>query len=163
MLETLGHILGRRVTYKDVSFKTFSKAGVAQGFQPLELSQLRHYFEDLKGGAFAAGGPTNHVLEVTGQAPEDFETMAGRYIKDPSRIYPVVKIGTKAQAIGFLMKMLVTKAPDLDAWERDRGYPLLNKPVLAPDSAEWRVTAERQLLHLLPAASSVAPDLELVS
>ena len=124
---------------------------------------MRHYAEDLKNGAFAVGGPTNHVLEVSGQAPENFETMARRYIDDPSLIYPGVKIGTKAQAIGFLLKMLVTKAPDLDAWERERGYPLLTDPVLAPDSAEWRETAERQQLNLLPAASSAAPNLELIA
>ncbi len=59
--------------------------------------------------------------------------------------------------------MLTTKAPDLDAWERDRGYPLLNNPVLAPDSAEWRVTAERRQLNLLPAAASAAPNLELIA
>ncbi len=76
--------------------------------------------------------------------------MARRYINDPSRIYPAVKIGTKAQAIGFLLKMLATKAPDLDAWEHDRGYPLLSNPVLSQDSAEWRATAERQQLNLLP-------------
>jgi len=69
----------------------------------------------------------------------------------------------KRQAIGFLLKMLTTKAPDLDAWERDRGYPLLNNPVLAPDSAEWRVTAERRQLNLLPAAASAAPNLELIA
>ena len=85
-----------------------------------------------------------------------------RYFNDPSLIYPVVKIGTKAQAIGFLLRMLATKAPDLDAWEHDRGYPLLNNPALAQDSAEWRGTAERQQLSLLPAASCAAPDLELI-
>ena len=89
--------------------------------------------------------------------------MARRYINDLSRIFPVVKIGTKVQAIGFLLKMLTTKAPDLDAWEQDRGYPLLNNPVLAPDSAEWRVTAERQQLNLLPAVSSAAPNLEMIA
>ena len=104
-----------------------------------------------------------NAQQLTGRQPENFETMARRYIDDPSRIYPVVTIRTKAQAIGFLLKMLVTKAPDLDAWERDRGYPLLNDPVLAPDSAEWRATAERQRLNLLPAASSAAPTMELVA
>ena len=59
--------------------------------------------------------------------------------------------------------MLATKALDLNAWERDRGYPLPNDPVLAPDSAEWRATAERQRLNLLPAASSVRPNLELIA
>ena len=159
----LDKILGRKVTYKDVPFKPFGKAGTAQGFQPFELSQIRHYTEEMRRGAFAVGGPTNHVLEVTGQAPEDFETMARRYINDPSRIYPVVKIGTKAQAFGFLLKMLATKAPDLDAWDRDRGYPLLNDPVLAQASAEWRATAERQQLNLLPDVQSKTPSLVLTA
>ena len=159
----LSHVLGRKVSYKDVPFKTFAKAGVAQGFQPLELSQLRRYAEDLKSGAFAIGAPTNHVLEVSGRAPEDFETMARRYINDPSRIYPVVKVGTKAQSIGFLLKMLATKAPDLDAWEQDRGYPLLNDALLAPDSADWRASAERQQLNLLPDARSKTPSLVLTT
>ncbi len=89
--------------------------------------------------------------------------MARRYINDPSRIHPAVKIGTKAQAIGFLLKMLATKAPDLDAWERDRGYPLLSNPVLAPDSAEWRATAERQQLNLLSDVQSKTPSLVLTA
>jgi len=161
--ETLGHVLGRKVSYKDVPFKTFSKAAVAQGFQLSELAHVRHYAEDLKSGAFAVGGPTDHVLEVSGQAPEDFEAIARRYVNEPSHVHPAVTIGTKAQAFGFLLRMLATKAPDLDAWERDRGYPLLNNPVLALDSAEWRATAERQQLNLLPAVPSAAPDLELIA
>ncbi len=103
------------------------------------------------------------MLEVSGQAPENFETMARRYIDSPSLIYPGVKIGTKAQAIGFLLKMLATKAPDLDAWESERGYPLLNDPVLSQDSSDWRATAERQQLNLLPGPQSVAPVLEIIS
>ena len=129
----------------------------------MELAHLRHYAEDLKNGAFAAGGPTDHVLEVTGRAPEDFETIARRYVSDPSLIHPAIKIGSKPAAIGFLLKMLATKAPDLDAWERERGYPLLSDPILAPDSAEWRATAERQQLNLLTPAPSMAPVLELIA
>ncbi len=89
--------------------------------------------------------------------------MARSYINDPSRIYPAVKIGTKAQAIGFLLKMLATKAPDLDAWERDRGYPLLSNPVLSQYSVEWRATAERQQLNLLPDVQSKTPSLVLTA
>ena len=159
----LGHVLGRKVSYKDVPFKAFSKAAVAQGFSLADIAHLRYYAEDIKNGAFAVGGPTDHVLEVSGQAPEDFETIARRYINDPSLIHPALKVGSKVEAIGFLLKMLATKAPDLDAWEHDRGYPLLNNPVLAPDSAEWRVTAERQQLNLRPEAPSVARKLELIS
>ena len=159
----LGHVLGRKVSYKDVSFKAFSKAAVAQGFSLTEIAHLRYYAEDIRNGAFALGGPTDHVLEVSGQPPEDFETIARRYIDDPSLIHPALRIGSKAAAIGFLIRMLTTRAPDLDAWERDRGYPLLTNPVVSQDSAEWRATAERQQLNLLPDAQSAARFLELTA
>lgn len=161
--ETMGKVLGRKVTYKDVPFRTFSKAAVAQGVPLSDIAHLRYYAEDLGSGAFATGGPTDHVQEVSGRAPEDFETIARRYIQNPSLIHPTLKIGSKLEAIGFLGKMLATRAPDLDAWERDRGYPLLENPVLSQDSAEWRATAERQQLNLLPDAQSLAPVREVVA
>ena len=65
--------------------------------------------------------------------------------------------------VGLDKKEKVGEAPDLDAWEQDRGYPRLTNPVLAPDSAEWRKTAERQRLNLLPAAPSAALNLELIA
>ncbi|MBT3885736.1 MAG: NmrA family NAD(P)-binding protein [Rhodospirillaceae bacterium] len=159
--EIFGHVLGRDVRYKDVPFKIFTKAAVAQGFSLLELSQLRYYVEDIKSGAFAAGGPTDHVLEVSGQAPEDFEAIARRYIDNPALVHASIRIGSKAQAIRFLVKMLVTKAPDLDGWERDRGYPLLGDAVLAEASSEWRESAGRQQLNLMPDAQSKAPQVAL--
>lgn len=159
----LGHVLGRRISYKDVPFKAFSKAAVALGFPLAEIAHLRHYAEDIRNDAFAVGGPTDHVLEVSGQAPEDFETIARRYVNDPPLIHPAIKVGSKLEAIGFVLKMLAAKAPDLDAWERDRGYPLLRNPVRSQDSAEWRATAERQQLNILTPASTTTPVMELIA
>ena len=160
---TLGKVLGRKVAYKDVPFKTFTKAAIAQGFPLSEIAHLRYYVEELRNGAFAIGGPTDHVLEVSDCAPEDFETIARRYIQNPALIHPALKIGSKLEAIAFLLKMLATRPADLDAWERDRGYPLIRDAVLAQDSPEWRATAERQQLNLLPGTQSVAPAQEIVA
>ena len=96
------------------------------------------------------------MLEVGGTAPGDFESIARRYVRNPSLIHPAVKIGSKLSAIGFLLRMIATRPLDLDAWERDRGYPLLRDPVFCQDSAEWRATAERQQLNLLPDAETDA-------
>ena len=148
----LGKVLGRKVTYKDVPFKAFNKAAIAQGFPLSDIAPLRYYTEEIREGAFAVGAPTDHVLQVSGIAPEDFESIARRYIQNPSLIHPALKVGSKLRAIGFLLRMLDTRPADLDAWERDRGYPLLTNPVLSQDSAEWRATAERQQLNLLPDA-----------
>lgn len=145
----LGNALGRKITYKDIPFKMFTKAAVALGFPLSELAHFRYYADELKSGAFAIGGPTDHVLEVSGEAPEDFESIARRYVKDTSLIHPALKLGSKLGAVAFLMKMMATPSAKLDAWERDRGYPLLSKPVLAQDSTEWRASAERQELNLL--------------
>jgi len=163
MAGTMGKVLGRKVAYKDVPFKAFSKAAIALGYSLSEIAHLRYYAEELKKGAFAVGGPTDHVLEVTGRAPEDFETIVRRYANDPSHIHPQLKTGSKLGAIAFLFKMMATKAPNLDVWERERDYPLINNPVLSQDSAEWLATAERQQLNLLPDQRSAAPTLAIVS
>ncbi len=160
---TLGKVLGRKVAYKDVPFKTFSKAAIAQGLPLSDLAHFRYYAEELRNGAFAIGGPTDHVLEVSGRAPEDFESIARRYTQDPSLIHPALKIGSKLEAIAFLFKMLATRPADLDAWERARGYPLLNDPALAQDSPEWRATAARKKLNLLPGTQPAMLDLETVA
>ncbi len=49
-----------------------------------------------------------------------------------------------------MVKMLLTRVPDLDRWERERGHPMLREPVLAHDSREWREAAEQKNLLLLP-------------
>ncbi len=90
---------------------------------------------------------------VTGRKPEDFETIARRYIQQPKLIHPKLKIGSKLEALAGLAKMMVTRAPDLDRWERDRGYPILKDPELAQDSVEWRSSAQRKELNLLPVSS----------
>ncbi len=154
----LGKTLDRKVSYKDVPFKMLSKAAVAQGVSLTDMAHIRYYFQDLKDGAFAVGAPTDHVIEVTGKAPEDFETIARRYIDNPSLVYPGLEIGSKAQAFAFVFKMLAAKAPDLDAWERDRGYPLLKNPVFSLDHAEWRASAERQQLNLLSPPNPSLPQ-----
>lgn len=152
----LSKIVGRRVKYRNAPIKMFAKAATAQGFPLFETSQVRYYAEELRRGAFEIGAPTDHVERVTGQKPEDFESIARRYIRNPELIHPCLKLGSKLDAMAFMIRMMLTRVPDLEQWERDRGHPLLTNPVLAQDSKEWRTTAERQLLNLLPLYSKYA-------
>lgn len=152
----LSTVLDRKVTYRDVPFKMFQKAAMAQGFPLFEVSQLRFYADALKGGAFAVGAPTDHVREVTGAPPEDFETIARRYVANPALIHPALKVGRKRDAFAFLARMLLTRAPDLDAFERGRDHPILQNPVAAQDNADWRETAGQHELHLLDRAADPA-------
>jgi len=152
--DVLTEVVGHKVKYQEVSPKMFLKAATAQGiFSTFEIAHARFYFEELRGGTFAVGAPTDHVQEICGRPPESFETIARRYIARPELIHPGLRTGTKLGALGFMGKMMLTRAPDLDRWEQERGHPMLREPVLAHDSPEWRATAEKQELNLLPVPS----------
>ena len=86
---------------------------------------------------------------VTGRPPEDFAIAARRYIKSPELVFPGFKIGNKFEAAWLMLRTILTRAPDLDGWESDRGYPLLPEPVLAHDSEEWMITANEKRPALL--------------
>ena len=147
--EVFGRVLNRKVTYQDVPTWMFVKAAKAQGFSNFEIAQIRHYAEELRGGTYAVGAPTDHVEKVTGRPAENFEITARRYIQHPELVIPNFKIGGKIDAALLMMKTLLTKTPDLDQWESERGYPLLQDPVLAHNSEEWLVTAKQKRLALL--------------
>jgi len=142
-------VLTRKVSYQDVPFKMFTKAALAQGFPLMEISQVRYYADELKNSAFEIGAPTDHVEQITGQKPELFEDTARRYFQNPSLIHPRLKAGSKLEAIAFMFRMLLIRAPNLDEWEIRHGHPLLKQPVYAQDSDEWLATASKQQLNLI--------------
>ena len=148
--EVLTDVVGRKVKYQDSSPKMLLKAATAQGLSALEIANISFYFEELRDGTYAVGAPTDHVQEICGRPPEPFETIARRYIAQPDLIAPGLRAGTKLGALVFMIKMMLTRAPDLDRWERERGHPMLEKPLLAHDSREWREAAEQKQLLLLP-------------
>jgi len=145
----LGKVLGRKVKYQDSSFAMFSKAARALGFSDFDISQLRHYAEALRNGAYEIGAPTDHVEIITGQKPESFDSIARRYLADPSLIHPRLAHGTKLSAMVFAMRMMLTRAPDYDRWEREQGHPQLNAPIIATANKDWLASAEKQQLNLL--------------
>lgn len=145
----LGKILDRKVTYQDVSFHMFAKASKALGYSEFEISHLRYFSEEIRRGAYEIGAPTNHVELVTGHKPESFEQTARRYLQNPSLIDPRLTIGNKLDAMSFLMRMMFSRVPDFDQWERNRGHQKLKSPLLAQDSKDWVSTAEKQQANLL--------------
>jgi uncharacterized protein YbjT (DUF2867 family) len=159
----LGTILGRKVKYQDASINLFIKAAKGLGFPEFEISQMRYYAEELRGGAYEVGGVTNHVELVTGQKPESFEQIARRYLKNPSLIHPKLTSGGKLDALAFIFRMMLSRVPNLDQWERDRGHPVLTRSLLAQDSKAWRASAEQQQANLLVPGSVSNPDLSAVN
>ena len=149
MAGILGNILGRKVNYQDASFKMFAKAARAQGFPDFEIAQLRYYAEEIRNGAYEIGAPTDHVESLTGQKPQSFEQIARRYLENPALIHPKLAVGNKLDAMTFMFRMMLTRVPDYDQWERDRGHTMLARSRLAHESEDWRVSAEKQQANLL--------------
>ena len=125
----------------------FIKAATAAGFLPFETAQVRYYNADHSLKAFEIGAPTNHVLELSGREPEDFETITRRYVA--TRPEAIQSWGNKLKALGFMVKMMLTPARDIERWEREQDHPLFANPVLAPESNEWLASAREQKLALL--------------
>jgi hypothetical protein len=150
--DILTDVVGRKVKYQDVSTRMFLKAAKAQGVSDFEIGHIGAYFEEVRGGTYAVGAPTDHVQEVLGRPAESFETAARRYIAQPDLIARGLRVGTKLEALAFMVKMMLTRAPDPDRWARERGHPILREPLLAHDSRDWREAAEQKDLLLLPTA-----------
>ena len=152
--DILTRVVGRKVRYQDSSPRMFAKAATTLGVTDFEISQMLHYAEEIRQGVFEVGAPTDHVEAITGRKPESFETIARRYLDNPSLIAPGLTNTGKLGAMAFMARMLLSRPPRFDRWERDHGHPVLSDIVLASDSPEWRAHAERQELYLLPSSTS---------
>ena len=143
--ESMTRALGRKVSYMPVSTNMFIKAALAQGFRKFDVSHFRYFAEELRKGTYAIGAPTDHVFEVSGQRPEDFDAIARRYAVLPEARQTAVN---KVKALALMLKMMATRVPDLDQWEKDRDHPLISNAMLAHENPEWVKTAERHLPNL---------------
>jgi uncharacterized protein YbjT (DUF2867 family) len=147
--DVFGRVLARKVRYQDVPTRMFTKAAKALGLSNFEIAQVRYYAEEIRGGTYAVGAPTDHVEQVVGRPAEEFEITARRYVEHPELVIPGFKAGSKLGALRLMLRTMLTPAPAPDRWESERGYPLLAEPVLAHDSEEWLTTAKQKRLALL--------------
>ena len=119
------------------------------GFPLFAIAQLRHYAQEMRSGVYDQQ-PSGHVEEVCARPAEDFETTARRYVANPGLIYPGLELGSFASALWFIVRMLATPAPDLDAWEARRDYPSISRGELAHDNPAWVQAAKAGQLVLQP-------------
>ena len=133
--ETFARVLGRDVRYSPSSVDMFVKAATVAGFPAHDISQVRLYFTDYQQDAFALGAPTDAVRELTGREPEDFETICRRYVSERPEAIP--SLGNKMSALGRLLRAMMMRAPDMDAFERAQNHPPLCGAVFAHGSPEW--------------------------
>lgn len=148
--EAMASALGRRVKYQPSSDKLFTKAAIAMGFSRFEVSQVRYYMKEVRNGVYAEGGPTDHVLEVTGRNPEDFLTIAQRYTRVPEARR---SFANQFRAANLLIKTMATRVPDLTAWLDSVRQPTVSNGKLAHEIPDWVERASQQRPSLLQTQS----------
>jgi NAD(P)H dehydrogenase (quinone) len=98
-------------------------------------SSVRHYLPEYALGTWEVGGPTTHVRDVGGVEPEDFLTIARRYVTGPeSRRTARNLIG---QIWNFVMIGLVPMHR-LDRFDRRQQHPQPAQPRFSGESVVWR-------------------------
>ena len=111
--DALGEALGRRVRHIDIPPWMFMRAvrvnAKRLGADMFFESSLRRYLPEYALGTFEVGGPTTHVADVTGVEPEDFLTIARRYVTGPESRRTAVNL--VRQVWNFMLTELCTDAP----------------------------------------------------
>ncbi|HTQ20205.1 NmrA family NAD(P)-binding protein [Mycobacterium sp.] len=137
--DAIGEALGRRVRHIDIPPRMFMKAvrvnAKRLGADLFFESGVRHYLPETALGAFEVGGPTTHVRDVAGVEPEDFLTIARRYVGGPE---------TRRTAGNFMRQLWnfmltgLTPMHDLDKFDRLQQHPQPAQPRFSAQSAVWR-------------------------
>lgn len=132
---TFAKVLERPVRYLDAPPSMFTKVARALKFPDFTIAQVLTYFEDYKRGAFAVGAPTEHVIEVTGEAPENFEAIVRRYVTES----PLGRrtVGSVLRAMGGMVRIMATPALNPATYARQHDITRLEGASLATDSKDW--------------------------
>jgi len=150
----MGRALGREVKYRDIpekmmlkAFKALGALGATSTYSGAGAYQLRLYADEYRRGAFAVNAPTRDVETVGGRTPESMESIVRRYIADRPNLKP--SSTGKLKSIGSFLKILVTRAPDMNAVAADRDFVMVKDSTFCQDDAEWRETHEPKNLKLV--------------
>ena len=135
MAKAIGRAVGRGVTALPTPTWLFLKSARQAGLSIEILSGLRHYVDDHRLGAFEMGAPTSDVLDVTGQAPEDFESIARRYAALPQNRRT---FGNRLRTLAQFLIAPLKPSLNLDRYEHQLHRPMPSEPELAPESKAWR-------------------------
>ncbi|MEW8687695.1 MAG: NmrA family NAD(P)-binding protein [Candidatus Thiodiazotropha sp.] len=143
LADALGRAAGRKVRFNNISDRQFQKAMQFMAMPVHMQAQVRRYVEEYRRGSFEMGAPNDVVLEMTGKAAEDFESIARRYINSYAPI-TVPTLGNKLKAIGSFIRLVLTSPVDLDKFEKSRDYPLPVNPAYSIESTSWVQSHDKQ-------------------
>jgi len=135
MAKAIGRAVGRSVRVVPTPTWLFMKTARMGGL-PIDLiSGIRYYIDDHKRGAFELGAPTTDVLDVTGRAAEDFETIARRYAALPGNQRTL-----RNWLREFARFMIIPLSPGskLDQYDRELRRPFPLHQEFAVESKVWR-------------------------
>jgi uncharacterized protein YbjT (DUF2867 family) len=155
MAAIIAKVVGHRVLPINLPYWMFSKVARQQKVDPIQISSLRYYVEDMKSGAFEfEGGVTTVVEDLTGVPAETFETTARRYAALP---FARQTLGNRLKAfINFNLTPLY-RGYNLRRLDRGWGFPMPPEPTLSMHDERWR--RERSLLMAQQPRPSVAFEL----
>jgi NAD(P)H dehydrogenase (quinone) len=136
--EAMGKVLGRKIRYQNVPMGMFLKAAASLGISEFVVTQLYWFLQDYQQNAFGIGAPTETVQELTGNAPEDFETIARRYVA--ASPFATRGLAGALREVGGLAAVLLARTPDVSKMETRLGVPRISNSALAADSQAWRNT-----------------------
>ena len=131
----IGRALGRSVRVVPTPTWLFMKGARMAGLPIDVLSNVRYYIDDHRRGAFELGAPTTDVLDMTGRAPEDFETIARRYAAQPRHKRTA---GNWLREFAQFMIAPLRPGFNLDRYDRELRRPFPSHPQVAPESKVWR-------------------------
>jgi NAD(P)H dehydrogenase (quinone) len=158
--DAVGEALGRRVRHIDIPPWMFLRAlrvGAKQlGTDQFFESQVRHYMPEDSLGTWEIDAPTTHVRDVAGVEPEDFLTIARRYVNaaDTRRT-----AGSLLRQIGRFMLIGIVPGHNLARFERLQQHPQPAHPRYSAESIVWRNehTATADSAHYRFGATEIAP------
>jgi uncharacterized protein YbjT (DUF2867 family) len=136
--DAMGKALGRQVRYQGVPLPMFLKAAVSLGISEFVISQLYWFLQDYQAGAFGIGAPTDAVEKVTGAPPEDFLSIARRYVRTSP--HAARGVAGAFREVSGLVSALTARTPDIGRIAARLGAPHGDGFVLAKDSSAWMAT-----------------------
>jgi NAD(P)H dehydrogenase (quinone) len=139
MADAVGEALGRRVRHMDsppwMSVRALHVFRKQMGADSFYESGFRHFLPENALGTWEIGAPTTHVRDVAGVEPEDFLTIARRYVNAAgNRRTPA----TVLRQIGRLMLVGLVPKPRLDRFDRLQQHPQPAQPRFSGESIVWR-------------------------
>lgn len=146
VIQTYEKVLGRKIMPMTISKKMLFKSLKAMGYPIYQFTNVNYYMDELENGTFSLdGGVTNVVKAITGDEPENFETILRKKVDE----FELQKrtISGFLKALLFFVKILFTRYPDLKAFEKSQEFPVFfNKFLYAFENKDWQEEHKIQLL-----------------